>query len=174
MRRLYVGGLAASALFIAALVCHDSIVKPLPVSAAQAQPESVKTITSSTTAIVVTDEKLAGYVVATDTNTLLFESDGSVSYSVVFPTKDPTKYPPACDPAIPGIMTPHPVKPGQSFSCAVNPAAKSGGRVFYKLKDVKKVATPAPPPAPSPTPAPAAPPPPAGQIPFSVVHCNHC
>jgi hypothetical protein len=172
MRRYCARGLAASVLFIATIGCHDSLVNPLPVSAAQTQAEPAKS-TSSKAEIVVTKEKLAGYVVATDADTLTFESDGDVSYSVFFPKKnpkDPTKFPPACDPTKTDVTVKHQVTPLASFTCAINRPTKSGGKIYYKLG---KPQSPPPSPAPAPGPPPPPPPPPT-EIPFSVVHCNHC
>ncbi len=70
MRRYCARGLATSALFIATIGCHDSLVKPLPVSAAMAQTGTVGTVIASTPEIVATDEHLAGQMVAGDTVSL--------------------------------------------------------------------------------------------------------
>ena len=173
MRRYCALGLAASALFIATIGCQNSLVKPLPVSAAMAQAGPATTATSKAE-IVVTKEKLAGYVVAKGTDTLSFESDGDISYDVLFPTKDPTRYPPACNPTTTDVKAEHPVTPNVPFTCFINPPTQAGGKVYYKIGKFKAPAA-APVPAGSGAAAPPPPPPPPPiEFPSNVVHCNHC
>jgi hypothetical protein len=165
MRRYCARGLAASALFIATIGCHDSLVKPLPVSAAMAQTGTVGTVIASTPEIVATNEQLAGQMVAQDTVSLTFESDGTDSYVVSFPKKIPKKTP-ACNPTTTDVNAEYPVKPGTSFMCYINHPTQDGGKVYYKIGKFKSLPDPPPlGPAPTPTPTP---------VPFSVVHCKGC
>jgi len=165
MRRYCARGLAASALFIATIGCHDSLVKPLPVSAAIAQIGAVRAVITSTPEIVATDEQLAGQMVAQDAVSLTFESDGTDSYVVSFPQKVPKKTP-ACNPTTTNVNAKYPVKPGVSFMCYINHPTQDGGKVYYMIEKFKALPDPPPlGPAPTPTPAP---------VPFSVVHCKNC
>jgi hypothetical protein len=167
MRRYCARGLAASALFISAIGCHDSLVKPLPVSAATAQTGTTGTVIASTPEIIATNEQLAGQMVAGDTVSLKFESDGTDSYVVSFPKKTPKKSP-ACNPTTIDVTAEYPVKPGAPFTCYINHPTQSGGKVYYKIGKFKSLPDPPPlGPAPTPTPTPT-------PVPFSVVHCRNC
>jgi hypothetical protein len=164
-------GFAISSLLFGVIGCHENPLSPPPVVAAvqTVQPGQTPALGStSNTEIIVTNERLAGYIVSADTTTptyITFEADVNISYGVAFPTK--YNIPAACtNEGNVDLSKCYLVTHDQSFTCRLNTSQTTDKELGYRLiKRTKKCITPPPPPVPQNR---------RGATTFSVVHCNKC